>query len=171
MKLCRRGRTPQREFPADGDFIAYHSSTIDTLLMFAYKGASPGHFTISGEPDWVKNDLYDFTAKVAPEDVAEWRHMQLTDQRYMVQRALEEALKMKTHDDTSHHPVYQLQVAKGGPKLMDYHAGDTVTPANGPAQSGHVLGWLRSVQPGGPGLDHGRPGGFAELARAERDGW
>jgi uncharacterized protein (TIGR03435 family) len=131
----------QREFPADGDFITYHSSTVDTLLMFAY-GASPGHFTISGEPDWVKNDLYDFTAKVAPEDVAEWKHLQLIDQRTMVLRALEEALKMKAHDDTSLHPVYELQVAKGGPKLMDYHAGDTVTPPNGAAESGHVLRWL-----------------------------
>ncbi len=133
----------QREFPADGDFISYHSSTVDTLLMFAY-GVSPGHFAISGEPDWVKNDLYDFTAKVAPEDVAEWKNMQLIDQRAMVLRALEEALKMKVHDDTSDHPVYELRVARGGPKLMDYHAGDTVTPPNPGAKaiSGHTLGWL-----------------------------
>ena len=127
----------QREFPPDGDFITYHSSTIDSLLMFAF-----GNIAISGEPDWVKNDLYDFTAKVAPEDVTAWKQMQLIDQRYMVQRLLEDVLKLKVHDDTSDHPVYELQVAKGGPKLMDYHAGDTVTPANGPAQSGHVLGWL-----------------------------
>jgi len=157
----------QREFPPDGDFISYHSSTIDTLLAFAY-GVSPGHFTISGEPEWVKSDLYDFTAKVAPEDVATWKHMQLNDQRYMVLRALEEALKMKVHDDTSAHPVYELQVAKGGPKLMDYHAGDTVTPAKGAAESGHVLRWFGPVdlvgqdvtmadlvellnRPGGPG--------------------
>jgi uncharacterized protein (TIGR03435 family) len=132
----------QREFPPDGDFITYHSSTIDSLLKFAYEGGRPNYFTISGEPDWVKNDLYDFTAKVAPEDVAAWKHMQLIDQRYMVQRALEEALKLKVHDDTSGHPIYELQVAKGGPKLMDYHAGDTVTPANGQVQSGHLLRWF-----------------------------
>jgi uncharacterized protein (TIGR03435 family) len=132
----------QREFPTDGDFISYHSSTIDTLLMFAYEGARPGHFTISGEPEWVKNDLYDFTAKVAQEDVDAWKHMQLIDKRTMVQRVLEEALKVKVHTDTSDHAVFDLVVAKGGPKLMDYHAGDTVTPANGPAQSGHVLRWF-----------------------------
>jgi uncharacterized protein (TIGR03435 family) len=134
----------QREFPPDGDFISYHSSTIDSLLRFAYEGGRPSYFTISGEPEWVKNDLYNFTAKVAPEDVTAWKNMQLIDQRYMVQRALEEVLKLKAHDDTSAHPVYELQVAKGGPKLMDYHAGDTVTPANPGAKaiSGHVLGWL-----------------------------
>jgi uncharacterized protein (TIGR03435 family) len=140
--ILRQRPSAQREFPPDGDFISYHSSTIDTLLMFAYEGGRPSHFAISGEPGWVKNDLYDFTAKVAPEDVATWKQMQLTDQRYMVQRALQEALKLKAHDDTSQHPVYELQVAKGGPKLMDYHAGDTVTPANGQAQSGHVLRWF-----------------------------
>jgi hypothetical protein len=84
-EILRQRPSAQREFPPDGDFISYHSSTIDTLLMFAYEGGRPSHFTISGEPDWVKSDLYDFTAKVAPEDVATWKQMQLIDQRYMVQ--------------------------------------------------------------------------------------
>jgi uncharacterized protein (TIGR03435 family) len=122
------GLRTRRKLPDDGDFISYHASSVDDLLMFAYAGASSGPFTISGEPDWVKNDLYDFTAKVAPEDVEAWKNMQLIDKRAMVQRVLEEALKLKVHEDTSMHPVYDLVVAKGGPKLMDYHAGDTVTP-------------------------------------------
>ena len=132
---------PGREFPADGDFISYHGTPIDSLLLFAYEGARPGYFTISGEPDWAKNDLYDFTAKVAPEDVAAWKNMMLIDKRYMVQRVLEETLKLKVHDDTSDHPVFELVVAKGGPKLMDYHAGDTVTPPNSGAKplTGHVF--------------------------------
>jgi uncharacterized protein (TIGR03435 family) len=132
---------PGREFPPNGDFISYHGSTIHDLLLFGYEGGRQGYFTISGEPDWVKNDLYEFTAKVAPEDVAKWKHMQLIDQRYMVQRVLEEALKVKVHTDTSDHPVYELVVAKGGPKLMNYHAGDTVTPPNPGAKpiTGHVL--------------------------------
>jgi uncharacterized protein (TIGR03435 family) len=139
----RRAEKPGRgrEFPPDGDFISYHGSTIHDLLLFGYEGGRQGYFTISGEPDWVKSDFYEFTAKVAPEDVAEWKHMQLIDQRHMVQRVLEEALKVKVHDDTSEHPVFELVVAKGGPKLMDYHAGDTVTPPNPGAKpiTGHVL--------------------------------
>jgi uncharacterized protein (TIGR03435 family) len=131
----------RREMPPDGDFISYHGSTVDSLLMFAYEGARSGTFTISGEPDWVKNDLYDFMAKVASEDVAGWKNLQLIDKRYMVQRVLEEALKVKVHDDTSEHPVFDLVVAKGGSKLMDYHAGDTVTPPFPGAKpmTGHVL--------------------------------
>jgi len=133
--------TRRRALPPDGDFISYHSSTIDSLLMFAYQGWSAGSFTIWGEPDWVKNDLYDFTAKVAPEDVVAWKNMMLIDKRVMVRVALEEALKLKVHADTSEHPVYDLVVAKGGPKLMDYHAGDTVTPPFPGAKpiTGHVL--------------------------------
>jgi uncharacterized protein (TIGR03435 family) len=135
---------PGREFPADGDFIAYHGSTVDSLLQFAYGGIKKGFFLISGEPDWVKTEYYEFQAKVAPEDVAEWKAMTLTDKRYMVRAALEDALKVKVHEDTAEHPVYNLVVAKGGPKLMDYEPGDTVTPSYSGAQAmtGKVLRWF-----------------------------
>ena len=131
-----------REFPDNGDFISYHGSTIHDLLLFRYEGSRPGYFTISGEPDWATKDLYEFTAKVAPEDVAAWKSMTLIDKRYMVQRVLEDALKLKVHYDSADHPVYDLVVAKGGPKLMDYHAGDTVTNPRGQVLTGHVWNWF-----------------------------
>ena len=132
-----------REFPDNGDFISYHGSTIHDLLLFGYEGARTGcYFTISGEPDWVTKDFYEFTAKVAPEDVAAWKSMTLIEKRYMVQRVLEDALKLKVHDDTAAHPVYDLVVAKGGPKMMDYHAGDTVTDPGGQLLTGHVWNWF-----------------------------
>jgi uncharacterized protein (TIGR03435 family) len=131
-----------REFPDNGDFISYHSSTIHDLLLFGYEGARPGYFTISGEPDWVTKDFYEFTAKVAPENVAAWKSLTLIDKRYMVQRVLQEALKLKVHDDTSDHPVYDLVVAKGGPKMMEYRAGDTVTDPRGQVLTGHVWNWF-----------------------------
>jgi uncharacterized protein (TIGR03435 family) len=139
----RRAQQPGtgRVFPPNGDFISYHGSTIHDLLLFGYEGGRQGYFTISGEPDWVKTEFYDFTAKLAPEDVAEWKKMQLIDQRRMVQRVLEDMLKLKVHTDLSDHPVYELQVAKGGPKLTNYHAGDTVTSLDGQARPGKVLGW------------------------------
>jgi uncharacterized protein (TIGR03435 family) len=136
----KRGRG--REFPPDGDFISYHGSTIHDLLLFGYEGARTGSFNIWGEPDWVKTDLYEFTAKVAPEDVAAWKKLTLIEQRYMVQRVLEDALKLKVHDDTADHPVYNLVVAKGGPKLMDCHAGDSLQVVGGPSRQGKTLGWF-----------------------------
>ena len=134
-----------REMPVNGDFIAYHGSTIDDLLHFAYGGLNnQGYMLISGEPDWVKTEYYEFQAKVAPEDVPEWKAMTVTDKRYMVQAALEDALKLKVHEDTEEHPVYNLVVAKGGPKLMEYEPGDTVTPSypGAQAKTGKVLQWF-----------------------------
>ncbi len=128
--------------PADGDFIAYHGSTVDSLLLFAYGGLKKDYFLITGEPDWVKDDFYEFQAKVGPEDVATWKKMTLTDKRFMMRALLEQALKVKVHDDTSDHPVYNLVVAKGGPKLMNYEPGDTVTPPGGQPLTGKVLVWF-----------------------------
>jgi uncharacterized protein (TIGR03435 family) len=59
-----------------------------------------------------------------------------------VRAALTEALKLKVHDDTEMHPVFNLVVAKSGPKLTEYQPGDTVTPPSRPAMSGKVLAWF-----------------------------
>jgi uncharacterized protein (TIGR03435 family) len=127
-----------REFPVDGDFISYHGSTIDQLLIFAY-GGKKGFFNVVGEPEWARNEFYEFTAKVAPEDIAQWKKMTLPDKRLMVGAALEDVLKLKIHDDTSEHPVYDLVVAKGGSKLIDYQPGDTITSPNGQVLTGKVM--------------------------------
>ena len=130
-----------REMPADGDFIAYHGSTVESLLLFAYS-VKKNYFLISGEPDWAKAETYEFIAKVGAEDVAQFKAMTLTDKRMMVRAALADALKLKVHEDTEMHPVFDLVVAKGGPKLTEYQAGDTVTPPGRPAMSGKVLVWF-----------------------------
>jgi uncharacterized protein (TIGR03435 family) len=129
------------DLPADGDFIAYHGVPILRLILFAHI-ARKGYVSVSGEPDWAKNDLYDFQAKVAPEDVAEWRQMSLTDKRAMVATLLADVLKLKVHQDTEPHPVYDLIVAKGGPKLTEYQPGDTVKAPGGRVLTGKVLAWF-----------------------------
>lgn len=131
-----------REMPADGDFIAYHGSTVHDLLLFAYGGFKKGYFSIGGEPDWARNEFYDFTAKVGPEDVAEFKAMTLTDKRLMVRAALVDALKLQAHDDTEPHPVYDLVVARSGSKLVEYQPGDTVKTPGGQVRSGKVLSWF-----------------------------
>jgi uncharacterized protein (TIGR03435 family) len=68
--------------------------------------------------------------------------MTLTDKRAMVGRMLETELKLKVHQETEPQPVYELVVAKGGPKLMDYEPGDTVTPNGGHPLTGKVLSWF-----------------------------
>jgi uncharacterized protein (TIGR03435 family) len=134
-----------REFPLDGDFISYRGSPIEGLILFAHIG--PKVYTSiasAGEPEWVRTELYDFTAKVAAEDVDEWKKMTLTNKRAMVGNLLADVLKLKVHQQTDPQPVYDLVVAKGGPKLMDYHAGDTVTVPGRKPIDGYVMARLNS---------------------------
>ena len=129
-----------REFPAEGDFIAYHGSTIDSLLMFAYQ--HKGYFLVSNEPEWVKDEYWEFEAKVAPADLPTWKKMTLTEKRMMVRELLADELKLQVHEDTTEHPVFDLVVAKGGPKLKEYKPGDTLTTPNGQVLTGKVLSWF-----------------------------
>ena len=136
----RQGPT-RVDLPVEGDFIAYHGVPIERLILFAHI-ARKGYVSISGEPEWAKTDLYEFTAKVAPEDVAEWKQMTLTDKRAMVATLLADVLKLKVHQDTEPHPVYDLIVAKGGSKLTEYQPGDTVKAPGGQVLTGKVLSWF-----------------------------
>jgi uncharacterized protein (TIGR03435 family) len=139
-------RTQQRgngkvDLPAEGDYIAYHGVPIDALVRFAHI-ARKGYVTVTGEPEWAKSDLYEFTAKVAPEDIAEWKKMSLTDKRAMIATLLADALKLKVHQNTEPQPVYDLVVAKNGPKLTEYQPGDTVKAPGGQVLTGKVLRWF-----------------------------
>jgi uncharacterized protein (TIGR03435 family) len=129
------------DLPVEGDYIAYHGAPIDRLILFAHI-ARKGYVAIANEPEWAKNDLYEFTAKVAPEDVAEWKQMTLTDKRAMVANLLADVLKLKVHQDTEPHPVYDLVVTKDGPKLTEYRPGDTVKAPGGRVLTGKVLSWF-----------------------------
>ncbi len=62
----------------------------------------------------------------------------------MVQAALEDALKLKVHDDTEEHPVYNLVVAKGGPEADGVRAGGhgDAPYSNAQAMTGKVLRWF-----------------------------
>jgi len=54
---------------------------------------------------------------VAPADLPTWKKMTLTEKRMMVRELLADELKLQVHEDTTEHPVFDLVVAKGGPKL------------------------------------------------------
>jgi uncharacterized protein (TIGR03435 family) len=129
------------DLPAEGDYIAYHGVPVERLILFAHI-ARKGYVSVANEPEWAKTDPYEFTAKVAPEDVAEWKQMTLTDKRAMVATMLADVLKLKVHQDTEPHPVYDLIVAKDGPKLTEYRPGDTVTAPGGQVLTGKVLSWF-----------------------------
>jgi uncharacterized protein (TIGR03435 family) len=106
----------------DGD------TNINTLLAYQIAptyGVEPDD--IYGLPDWARNNRYDIQTKVAPEDIAAYRKLNHADRERMMQAVFEDRLKLKTHLDSKEVPMYQLVIAKGGPKLHEAKPGDTYT--------------------------------------------
>jgi uncharacterized protein (TIGR03435 family) len=123
-KRCGPGSkpNPKIDMPMDSDYVGYHCQTIYHIIYFAYVGPTP--FGLSGHPSWVDNDLYDFQAKVAPEDIAAWKKLTINERRVAVRDVLADQLKLQIHVDKTPQPAYGLTVEKGGPKLTEYKVGE-----------------------------------------------
>ncbi len=69
-------------------------------------------FQISGGPSWINSAHYDIDAKADGDPNRSQR-------RLMMQALLQDRFKLKVHRETRQLPVYELIVAKGGPKLAE----------------------------------------------------
>ncbi len=91
--------------------------SIENLVGYAY-GANLSQMT--GVPKWTFPTL--FTVEAKGDRAADARiaaltqEQQLAEQRHMLQALLAERFKLKTHWETKEGDVYNLVVAKGGPK-------------------------------------------------------
>jgi uncharacterized protein (TIGR03435 family) len=111
--------------------IAYTRATLDDLLTRAYDLADREQ--ISG-PAWLGTEPYDIFAKI-PQGTT-------TEQfRAMMRRLLEERFKLTVHHLTKDFPVYELAVAKNGPKLKE-------SVDNAPAAAKDGFPALRPDRPG-----------------------
>jgi len=81
---------------------------------------------IEGGPRWLGDELYDVVAKVRQADLAEWQKPALrqTMLREMLQAMLAERCKVVVHHGSKESPVYNLVVAKGGPRFKQAEAVD-----------------------------------------------
>jgi uncharacterized protein (TIGR03435 family) len=75
---------------------------------------------IEGGPRWLGTDLYDINA------IAEGGASEEMMRGPMMQALLEERFKLKLHRETREAPVYELRVAKGGPKLKPFREGTCI---------------------------------------------
>jgi len=117
----------QSMFRNTPDGINYANVTAKALIATAYniKGDQ-----ISGGPDWVGSAGFDIQAKVTSFDPPD-SHQLTKDQRsQMLQSLLADRFKLAIHYETKEAPVYELTIAKGGPKLHEAKPGDTYP--NGP---------------------------------------
>lgn len=74
---------------------------------------------IEGDPDWLSSELYDVVAKVGQADLAAWQKPETrqTMLRAMLRTMLAERCKVLTHYAAREEAVYNLVVARGGPKF------------------------------------------------------
>lgn len=131
------------DLPDDGDSIAYHGQPMSRILYFAFYYAGD---KLAGEPGWVDSDLYEFRAKVAPEDVPAWKAMTLQTKRLMVKQLLEDTCNLKFHLNDRQESVYELVVAPGGPKLTAHVEGESKKFPDGTVVEGTNTHWTSPVE-------------------------
>jgi uncharacterized protein (TIGR03435 family) len=98
------------DFPAGGRFTA-RNITLHYLLRIAYELQD---YQISGEPGWATSAGFDIQA--APP--AGTGNLPIKQVRLMVRALLTERFHLETHLETRQLPVFDLVVAKNGPRLQ-----------------------------------------------------
>jgi uncharacterized protein (TIGR03435 family) len=91
----------------------------------------PAAVPVAGGPSWIRSERYTIDAKADGTPSVELMRGP------MMQALLEERFQLKVHRETRDVPVYELTVAKGGPKLRRFAGGCTpvdFTKGNIPAQ-------------------------------------
>jgi uncharacterized protein (TIGR03435 family) len=94
--------------PYPGGRLIVENYSLRLLILTAY-GVQP--FQISGGPDWINSQRYDIEAKADGSPSGK----QMTGP--LLQALLADRFKLTLHRETKQLPVYELTVAKGGPKL------------------------------------------------------
>ena len=111
--------------------------TLEKLIALGYD-LNPK--TISGGPDWVRTQKFAIEA-VTPGDVAPTR----LEQMQMLRALLVERFRLKFHRENKEFSIYELTVAKGGPKLKAAEKPDDVPQIVGVVYSDRVEVPARSV--------------------------
>jgi len=91
-----------------GGRLVAHNAPVTMLIQRAYGLQS---WQIVGGPAWIGAEGYDIEAK--PESATDQKQMWL-----MLQTLLADRFKLATHRETRELPVYELVLAKGGPKVQ-----------------------------------------------------
>ena len=115
------------------------------LVLMAY---GIHDFQLSGGPGWISSDRYNIEAKAPAPAAFSQEYRTLQDQR--LQTLLQDRFKLAIHRETKELPIYELTVAKGGPKLqppscLQRDPGDrTIAPGKTMMDYCGFGGWSRS---------------------------
>jgi len=122
------------------DGVTFFCAPLVVAIETAYGITEPSR--IFGAPDWAKNSgFYDIDAKVAGEDVAAYGKLASKDKNRMLQSLLAERFRLKAQIEQREIPIYQLVLAKGGPKMKEA----TADEASKAAMMMHGRGKIDSI--------------------------
>jgi uncharacterized protein (TIGR03435 family) len=127
---AQSGRGSGESVSSDPGRLDLRCYTAMELIRMAYvqyadgKPRSPGgrQTPVSGGPGWIDSDRYDISA------TAESPQSPETMRGPMLQALLEDRFRVKVHHAAKEVPVYELTVAKGGPKLQAAQSGTCFPP-------------------------------------------
>jgi uncharacterized protein (TIGR03435 family) len=149
-----------------GDRFDFTGANLRMLLQVSYgrlgNNTLGGQLQIFGGPTWMDSERYDIQAKA---DCSGGK-LSREQTQLMMQSLLEERFQLKAHTETRELPIYNLVVAKDGPKLKA-SADQTPPPlASGPPQPCDPESANR-IPPPPPGGGGGR-GGFPDINNLPR---
>jgi uncharacterized protein (TIGR03435 family) len=112
-----------RSMPANGDGMTFTNVPMAMVILYACRFGNPTLTT--GLPEWTWTDRYDVAVKVADSNVAAYHALTKEQRSAMLLRVLQDRLKLRTHFEMKPVLVYDLLVAKNGPKMKAAIPGDT----------------------------------------------
>jgi uncharacterized protein (TIGR03435 family) len=124
IRLNKDGKGSYLIDPPDGDGITITNLTLFDIVRWNYNIRSYREDQLQGVPDWFKTDRYDIQAKVAEADVATWRKLYEGGHRLVFRKLLADRFKFAFHWGAVEQPIYNLVVAKGGPRMREVQPGD-----------------------------------------------
>jgi bla regulator protein blaR1 len=90
------------------------NGTLEILISIAYKVRG---YQISGGPTWIATDRWDIEARAPEGGVSPQAGPPDSTVELMLQSLLEDRFQLKIHREVKEAPVYELTVAKNGPKM------------------------------------------------------
>jgi uncharacterized protein (TIGR03435 family) len=136
----RRGQMNLAPTP---DGFRVEGEQLMSLLLTAYTPKTGGLFlnNIDNLPDWAKGSRYDIEARISDADRAAWQDSknQPAMLQEMLQGMLVDRFKLVVHREMKEKPVYELVIAKGGPKFKETKP-DEPRPAGPTLPGGGVMG-------------------------------
>jgi uncharacterized protein (TIGR03435 family) len=142
QNISQQRRGPMNLAPGPDGFDI-EGQPLMNLLLTAYTPTTGGLFlnNIDNLPDWSKDSRYDIEARISDADRAAWQDPknQPAMLQEMLQAMLADRFKLIVHREMKEKPVYELVVARSGPKFQETKP-DEPRPAGATLPGGGVMG-------------------------------